>query len=131
MIFILFSSSGVDFNPRQFLENFDLQGMDVFMKGERMKFGKKKHIDSGFAFVFENAANAADAASVIGDWLVRNGTWLSALKEQAVKSIFSIGLTVGDKDSFVSYFEVDDKLLSSLADLKIGLNLCAYPTSDE
>jgi hypothetical protein len=131
MIFILFNAFGDNFDPVSFVNEFSIKEARLFKKGAPMSFGDKTHKQSGISISLDDSASSDSAIKKIEVFIAANWAWLASLAEQPVKSMFSIGVTVGASEAFAPNLEFGVDLLTQIASLKLGLNICCYPTSDE
>ena len=125
--------SGETFDVDGFLRNhptLDENVNAVWHKGEAWR-GGRVHAESGFnATLFESASTAEvsdDMEKALQQW---RGV-AEALLAQGAESTIDVALMVGGEKSFASSVFVDAKVLQLLATLKIGLEISAYPVSDE
>jgi hypothetical protein len=131
VIFVLFNSFGDDFTPDSFVETHSIVGVSLFKKGTPMSFGGKVHSQSGLSISFEESLSSDEAICKIEKFVNSNRVWLSALAEQPVESAFNIGITVGSSEAFVSGIDFGVDFLELISSVKLRLNICCYPTSDE
>jgi hypothetical protein len=89
------------------------------------------HKDSGVSFVVSDASSAQQLASDLQQFLKRNRFALSELTGRGLTAELDVGVTVGDSQQYVALVPFAPEVLRALADLRIGLCVSAYPTSNE
>lgn len=129
MYFLLFNSFGEKFDSLAFSKNISHPNIRIFQKGDRMHAPKMFHKEPGISILLEDSADSDQATSTIINFTKTNHSWLKKLASHPVRSAFNIGITVGG-DDFSPCLTLDAGFVIILSQLRIGININCYPSSD-
>ena len=130
MIFTVLRVQGSDFAVDTFLNGRRLDVSAVWHKGQPSRRGSN-HDDSGFNVSLPDAESWVAALTSVREFLESERELFDDLRSFGVRAILDIGVTVGKDRSYAPSIEIPNDVLSNLVALGVGLNVSAYPTSDE
>ena len=111
----------------------DLLALDPdssWRQGDKMRNGKV-HEDNGVGISIADASSPRELVEEIRSFVVRCADSDANFKKLGLAANLSLGYTVGDSEQFAACIDFTDQDLRNLAELGVGLSVCAYPTSDE
>jgi hypothetical protein len=104
---------------------------DAEWKEGELKRRGGKHEKSGFTSTIADAATPRDMVIAVRRFLTKCSAQDMSFSGQGLTAELSVGVTVGDSVQFVASVDLTSDDLSMMSSLGLGLNVTAYPTSDE
>ena len=129
MIFTLLRVSGLNWQPTEMVARFQIRDASVWRAGDARRRGNYK--DSGFSLSLPEHESWASAKTAIRDLLCAQKHALDAAAVLDLSVELSIGVTVGEENSYAPTLDFEPELLAALHAARVALSVTAYPTSDE
>lgn len=115
-----------NFDVDMFLADLDFMPDDVWHCGEQPKW-----TTSGFRVEFESEVSFDDLLSTIKESLLEIKPVIEALHQKDMISTLTIAFSVGGEKIYARSINFPSDFLSLLAELRIELQISAFPTSDD
>jgi hypothetical protein len=132
MILLLIRVAGDNWQPSAIVGQFIVPDCSIWHCGDPFASGRGRvHKDTGFAFSLPDADSWVAALPLIRGMLQQYLELFQAVAAMGLKSELSIGVAVGEDESFAPSLDIPLELISVLHAAKVALVITAYPTSDE
>jgi hypothetical protein len=122
--------SANDFDVDAYLLKHALSADAVFRKGETARDARARE-QSGFNLVVSEADDAVTQVNEALKFIRQQQEALADLAALGIKSEIDFSLYVGSSESFVTSIHISEHVMAELAALGVGIDVTAYPTSDD
>lgn len=128
MLQSLFRAAAADFDVSAFVDRYDIQPDDVWLRGDPGPRGQ--HAESGFSLLLAEAEEFSEHLEELEASLLDFEEAIRELRSLAIPCRICCGLTVGGKTHFTRSFILSPQLMLKLGELSVEFIVSAYPCAE-
>ena len=125
-----FKASGIQFDPRAFVDNWRLEADSVWLRGETGILGCA-HGASSVSIGLPDTSSRKELCTVLLSFLSASEPWLIELRKLCDKRELNIGIMVGSEHSYAPSVEFPVDLLSIFVRCGVSVRVSGYPCSED